>query len=110
MESHTTSCHDAKLDYWQQQIRSWKASGLGQKQYCQSASVPLSTFCYWKSKIKNQHPGTPKFYPLTIPLSPPEAPQTGLMLLVGVKQFQIEINEDFSPILLKRLIATLEEL
>lgn len=110
MTSRTKSTLKAKREYWQRQINSWKTSGLSQKQFCQSRSLALSTFCYWKRKVNNQAPATPKFYPLAIPASPREPTEACLILLVGPKQFQVQIKKDFSPATLKKLITTLEQL
>lgn len=110
MNSQYKSGQESKRDYWQQQIKTWKRSGLSQKQYCRSRSLALSTFCYWKKRLNNKKPATPKFYPLTIPASQPGPTDTGLTLLVGPKQIQIQIQKDFSPTVLKKLIATLEQL
>lgn len=110
MELRTKSRHEAKRKYWQQQISNWKTSGLSQKHYCSSRSLAISTFCYWKNRINKPEPTTPRFYPLTIPTSPTNSSDVGLLLLVGSKRFQIQIKEDFSPSALKRLISTLEQL
>ena len=110
MNSQSKSSQEFKRDFWQKQIKSWKRSGLSQKQYCRSRSLALSTFCYWKRRLSNQQPATPKFYPLAIPVSPLEPTESSLMILVGEKQFQVQIKKDFSPATLKKLIATLEQL
>ncbi len=110
MESRSKSLHKTKDEYWQKQIGDWKVSGLSQKQFCLSRSLALSTFCYWKSKINRIKSNTPKFYPLTVPVLDENSSDAGLMLLVGSKQFQVQIKNDFSQTALKRLIATLEEI
>lgn len=110
MKSRTKFTLKAKRGYWQDQINSWKTSGISQKQYCHNRSLALSTFCYWKRRLNTQEPAKPKFYPLAIPASPLEPTEAGLMLLVGPKQFQVQIKNDFSPATLKKLIATLEQL
>ena len=102
--------HAVKVEYWREQIREWKTSGLSQKQFCHSRSLALSTFCYWKRRINNPEPIPPRFYPLTIPASPGIPPDADLVLLVGPKQFQIQIKKDFSPTVLRKLITTLEQL
>jgi len=97
-----------KEAYWQGQINDWKASGLNQKKFCQSRSLALSTFCYWKSKTNRIESLTQKFYPLTVPVLSGNSSDAGLILLVGSKQFQVQIKKDFSATELKRLITTLE--
>ncbi len=110
METRTKRHNETKEEYWQKQIGDWKVSGLNQKQFCLSRSLALSTFCYWKSKINRIKLITPKFYPLTVPVLGSNSPDAGLKLLVGSKQFQVQIKKDFSQTALRRLVATLEEL
>ncbi len=110
METRTKKHYETRDEYWQKQIGDWKISGLSQKQFCLRRSLVLSTFCYWKSKINRIKPITPKFYPLTVTNLTHNSSDVGLTLLVGSKQFQVQIKEDFSQIVLKKLIATLEEL
>jgi len=110
MNSQSKSILESKRDYWQHHIKTWKRSGLSQKQYCRSRSLALSTFCYWKRRLNNQEQTTPKFYPLAIPASPLKSTDAGLMLLVGPKQFQIHIKKNFSSVTLGKLIVTLEQL
>ena len=111
MELPSKSRYKTKDEYWQKQIGDWKGSGLSQKHFCLSRSLALSTFCYWKSKINRTTGITPKFYPLTVPVLPSNPSfDAGLTLLVGSKQFQVQIKKDFSGTALKRLVTTLEEI
>lgn len=110
MEPRSTSRSNVKKVYWQQQIRNWKASGFSQKQFCRRQSLALSTFSYWKRRIRIPEIETVKFYPLSIPAPNPQTADSGLRLLVGKTRFAIEIKEEFSPTALKNLILTLEQL
>ena len=110
METRIARDHETRHEYWQKQIRDWKVSGLSQKQFCLSRSLALSTFCYWKSKINLIKPIAPKFYPLTVPVLSSNSSDAGLTLLVGSKQYQVQIQKDFSGTALKKLVATLEEI
>ena len=110
MNYRPKSSNKTKNNFWQQQIGQWKSSGLSQKQYCLSRSIALSTFCYWKSKIHKTDPSTAKFYPLTISPPHPQPADAGLTVLVGSKQFEVQIRDSFSPTTLKNLIAILEQL
>lgn len=110
MESRTTSRRDAKKDYWQQQIRNWKTSGLSQKQFCRRQSLAVSTFSYWKRRLEILKSELIKFYPLSIPAPTTPPADSGLLLLIRKKRFVIEIKEEFSPTTLKKLISALEQL
>ena len=110
MDTPSKRDHPTKDEYWQRQINDWKVSGLNQKQFCLNHSIALSTFCYWKSKIQRIEPITPHFYPLTVPVLPGNSSDAGLILVVGSKQFQVQINKAFSGTTLKRLVTTLEEI
>ena len=110
MESRTTSRHNVKQVYWQQQIRNWKTSGLSQKQFCRRESLALSTFSYWKRKIEIPETKKIKFYPLSLPPQTTPPADSVLLLLISNKRFAIEIKEEFSPTALKKLISALEQL
>ena len=110
MEIHTNSRRDTKKDYWQQQIRNWKASGLSQKQFCRRQALALSTFAYWKRRIEKPAAEKVKFYPLSIPPSSTPPADSGLLVLIGKRRFAIEVKEEFSPTVLKKLILALEQI
>jgi len=110
MKSNPRSSSEDKRHYWREHVNNWKNSGLSQKQYCQSRSLALSTFCHWKSRVNAPEAKTPKFYPLVIPASSPDPTEAGLVLHVGPKQIQIQIKKDFSQNELKKLVAVLEQL
>ena len=110
MELHTTSRRDTKKDYWQQQISNWKTSGLSQKEFCLRQALALSTFSYWKRRIEKPEAEKIKFYPLSIPPSSVPSVDSGLLLFIGKKRFAIEVKEEFSPAVLKKLILALEKI
>ena len=45
-------------DFWAEQVRNWKQSGLSQRRFCQEASLALSTFHLWHRRIKEQEQAT----------------------------------------------------
>lgn len=99
-----------KRRYWQGHIESWRQSGLSQAEYCRRQSLSIKTFGYWKRKQGKTIPGDLKFFPLF--LSNPQHVQEPLKLQLTLqkKRFTIEIREDFSPTLLKKIILSLEEM
>lgn len=110
MESRTTFQSNSKQVHWQQQIRSWKASGLSQKQFCRRESLALSTFSYWKRRIEIPEAQTVKFYPLSVPPPITHPTDSGLLLHICKRRYAIELKEEFSPTALKKLISALEQL
>ena len=101
----------AKEQYWQQHVASWRESNLSQVKYCRLNDLPIKNFGYWKRKESKAVSAHPRFFPLVATSPGPMVLRaSALHLNIQEKRFSIEIGEDFSPMLLKRLIATLEQL
>jgi hypothetical protein len=97
--------------FWQQHVASWRESNLSQVEYCRLNDLPIKNFGYWKRKKSEAVSAHPRFFPLVAAGPVPMALRaTALQLNIQGKRFSIEIGEDFSPMALKRLIATLEHL
>lgn len=101
-----------KHKFWEKHIQACANSGLSQREYCRQHSLALSSFGYWRRKIKNNITDEPRFYPLTIPTTPSSEAGTGTSIAfhLNEERFRIEVNEDFSPVLLKKLVTFLEQL
>ena len=101
---------EEKRFYWQGHLDSWRHSKLSQAEYCRRKSLSIKNFGYWKRKQSKSEPKSVTFFPLVLqtPKQPLESPC--LQLTLQKKRFSIEIREDFSPALLKRVILSLEEL
>lgn len=101
-----------KRKFWQTHIRACEDSGLSHREYCRQHSLALSTFGYWRRKIKQSTTDKPRFYPLTTPTltSSSADKDAGIAFYLDEKRFRIEIDENFSPALLKKLVTTLEQL
>ncbi len=101
----------AKKHYWRQHVASWRESNLSQVEYCRLNDLPIKNFGYWKRKEGKAVSTHPRFFPLVAAGPGPMAkPASALQLNIQEKRFSIEISEDFSPVTLRRLIATLEHL
>ena len=100
-----------KEQYWRKHVASWRESDLSQVEYCRLNELPIKNFGYWKRKESKAVATHPRFFPLVAAGSGRIAePVPALQLNLKGKRFNIEIGEDFSPMALKRLIATLEQL
>ena len=113
METIQQSKQSTKRVNWQCHISAWENSGSSQREYCRRHSLALSTFGYWKRKLRKSNCRQPRFYPLAIPTeSIVKVERSGprLHLLVNGDRFRIQIENDFSSTLLKKVVLTLEEL
>lgn len=113
MATMPTGSRQEKQKFWQQHVLNWEESNLSQKAYCELHSLPLQSFGYWKRKLKLPAVDLPCFYPLAVPDVPPPKAKlggSGLSLLLYNDRFRVEIKEDFSSGLLKKLVVALEQL
>ena len=102
---------EQKRSYWKQHIESWQSSDSTQTAYCIQHELKNHQFTYWKKRFVQTDTGI-TFVPVKIRgglLSPPDKQTSSLQLTVG-GDFQIEIQPDFDPGLLRRLITTLRSL
>lgn len=101
----------AKKHYWKKHVASWRESNLSQVEYCRLNDLPIKNFGYWKRKESKAVSTHPCFFPLVVAGPTPVAVRaSALQLNIQEKRFSIEIGEDFSPMVLRRLITTLEQL
>jgi hypothetical protein len=101
---------EGKRRYWQGHIESWRQSGLSQAEYCRRNSLPVKSFGYRKRRDSRSPRGQLNFFPLVLSNSVVRPGHASLQLTLQEKRFTIEIEEDFSPTTLKKLILSLEEL
>lgn len=100
-----------KKQHWQKHVVSWRESNLSQVEYCRLNDLPIKNFGYWKRRESKAVSTHPRFFPLVAAGPASVAVRaSALQLNIQEKRFNIEIGEDFSPVTLRRLIATLEQL
>lgn len=101
----------SKKQYWQKHVASWRESKLSQVEYCRINDLSIKNFGYWKRKESEAVSAHPRFFPLVAAGPGPMALRaSALQLNIQEKRFSIEVGADFSPVTLRRLIATLEQL
>ena len=103
----------SKKDFWQNHIEDCDRSGLSQVEYCAVHKIPLSTFGYWKRKLKTDSHCKPVFYPLAISTAhsgKAAVNESCLLLHLQDKRFTIEIEKGFSVSTLSQLVTILEQL
>lgn len=102
-----------KKDFWHNHIEECSKSNLSQIDYCTTHKIPLSTFSYWKKKLKSDNSSKPVFYPIALSSeqsSSQEQKATSLILHIRDGRFTLEIEKDFLPSTLSQVVTTLEQL
>ena len=110
MKRSRTKKNEKSREFWRRHIATWQRSGLSQAEYCRRNALPIKSFGYWKRKSGESSTGELNFFPLVVSTLPRSQESSSLQLTLQGKRFAIEIKEDFSPSLLKKLILSLEEL
>ncbi len=88
----------AKCQFWQEEVRRWKASGKKQSVYSKARGLPTNRLNYWVGKLRKRHKPSP-------------AP-SGKLVSIGMQKKKEEINQQHSPqcIRIKRTNGTWIEL
>ena len=116
MEERAVKNHGTKQLIWQNHIEAWRRSGQSQQDYCQIHGLALATFGYWRRKLKEVRPEKPRFYPLVVtgqsslPIGTGYHERVGLRVVLGDNRFTIEIDDHFSPTVLREVVTILEQL
>lgn len=98
-------------EFWQDHVDACDKSDLNQTDYCTKHNIALSTFGYWKRKLRKAGSNNQIFYPLTIPSGKskiPEKSNTGIIVNLDGGRFSIEVEKGFSTSTLSQVITTLE--
>jgi hypothetical protein len=102
-----------RAEYWSDHIQRWQDSGLSKAEYCRQNHLTKHAFYYWCKKLRhasqdegsNQDEGSVVPLPFRVVDLIPGQPS--LVLNIG-QRFQVAIQGDFQPSVLKKLIKTLE--
>ena len=102
-----------KESYWREQVARWRASGLSQAEFGRQAGLSINALGYWKRLLDRE--GLSKASPPTIvaaPIAPPAEqaiPHRPIIIHAG-GGFRLEIAGDFHPVVLEKVLRTLERL
>ena len=94
-----------KRRQWSSHVEQWQSSGVSQKEYCRRKGLKLSSFYYWKKRLKQN--ASPMAL-VQVPVKLAGCSQ-GLVLIVG-DCYKVEIGDNFQPSTLTRLVKTLGQL
>ncbi|ULO09523.1 IS66 family insertion sequence element accessory protein TnpB [Paenibacillus sp. 19GGS1-52] len=92
---------------WTERIANYRTSGQTMSVWCHSHGVTPHQLKYWLRKLDPVTPRTsaPRFIPVTLT---PQSPVASLTLRIGPAS--IDMQEGFSPELLRQIVRALENL
>lgn len=94
---------------WEKRIADCKSSGQTQVKWCESNDISIHQFRYWMKRIKDTNDAK-KTNNSWVPLVIEDVKlNVSDSLLLKVGSVSIEVNPDFNPTLLKKLIKVLKE-
>jgi hypothetical protein len=95
--------------FWGEQVKAWRISGVTQAQYCREHDLGLKSFGFWKGKLSLSS-SKPVFHQVRIvPEQNNESGSLFLNLHVSSK-YRIEVQDNFNPLTLQKLLKVLEGL
>ena len=103
--------NEEKRRRWEKRIAAWEESGLTQIEYCRIHGLNSGRFTYWKARLKKKS-DTPSLVPIQLhPDMFRSEPVCRSPLRLNIENgLQIEIENEFDPVLLTALIRTVRAL
>lgn len=95
--------------YWHHHITAWRHSGLSQRAYCQKNNLKEDRFSHWKSRFTKENQAAGNFIRVPVPANLPVPVKPNVLHLYCPNGFRVDVEEGFSPGLLKRLLILLGE-
>lgn len=105
---------------WRPILDQWRHSGLTAAAFCRQRGIPASALLHWKKQIllrdqrrqaeraaSEASRNALKFLPVQV--LEPAAAETGSLEIVLRNGRVLRIGGDFEPVILRKLVATLEE-
>lgn len=99
-----------KRAFWKNHFENWKSSGQTQAAYCRQNNLKSRALTYWKKKFQNKKPES-QLVPVNLqaPIQVMREKETSPALKLSVKnRFEVEIGDNFSPVVLEKLLRVLE--
>lgn len=95
-----------RQDFWEDQIKIWKESGLSQSEHCRKYNINKQLFSKWKTRLLKAKEN--KLVQIPIKLKNDFLKCDDFELIIK-DQYKIKIHSGFNPETLKRLIKLIED-
>ena len=105
-------CQSLSQRHWKAHLTAQKKSGLSRAEYCRQHQLSYHASTYWNKKFSKRSGKQTTLVPVTLGPSirkenPLVAVQSTLKIILPDK-IAVEVGDNFSPVSLSRLLATLE--
>ena len=94
--------------YWEDQINKQASSNLTQGAYCKKESITLSTFKYYKQKLKSSHPNHHAWAEIKLESETHKKPLDQMIL--ECNEVKIHLNDEISYEKLKDILILLKSI
>lgn len=92
-----------KNSVWEHKIAQWERSGRTQREFCREQGIALSTFQWWRARLKRGAPlAPPSFLPLAL-----EAADAGIVEVTLRSNTRVRVRGAAATRLVDALIARL---
>ena len=91
---------------WVQRFKEWEESGLKRVEYCRQNNIPVSTFDYWRQRIRKESEKVNEKSLVKLP-AVIKASRTCSLSIEYPSGHKIHIPENYNSETLRRLVADL---
>lgn len=98
--------------FWYRHVTQWQKSGIKIRKYCREQGLNVYSFSYWRKKFKSKN-NSISFVQLPNLNSFEQIKNINSFNAIKVvisNNIKIEINDEFNPITLKKVIETLRSM
>ena len=97
--------------HWRAHVAAQKQSGLSRIEYCKQHKLSYHALGYWHRKLSKPQSSETNLVPVTLVRSLKQNPvqsEGSALKVILPDNIAIEVSDNFSPVTLARLLATLE--
>jgi len=106
MRNYEGLSREERKEYWQQQLKKWRESGIRQRKFCEINDLNYKTFCYWNRRLKKVDGGKKLIKLPSKIVKGLSGPDNNFELIIS-DSMKIRIPWSFEEDSLKRLLKTL---
>ncbi|MCA1742754.1 MAG: IS66 family insertion sequence element accessory protein TnpB [Desulfonatronovibrio sp.] len=110
IKSTASSKSLSRSEFWAEHLRKQKQSGLSKIGYIRKHGLSKHAFYYWSKKLDSENRPQNSIVPLGIKLIQPRQCDYQPISIHVSNRFKLDIAGDFDPVIVGKLVKTLEEI